>query len=60
MGILRVRGEGMEQCRHNHADLVAANDEQDHCEILQVLNVIPIFLFYLITNLPGDSVGYWR
>ena len=37
----------MEQGGHDHADLIAADDEQDHGKVLQVEIVISMFEFVL-------------
>ena len=34
MGVLAMGGEGVEDGRHDHTDLVAANDDQDDREVL--------------------------
>ena len=34
MGVLAVGGEGMEDRGHDHADLIAADDDEDHGEVL--------------------------
>lgn len=34
VGVLAVGGEGMEDCGHDHADLVAADDDEDDGEVL--------------------------
>lgn len=34
VGVLTVGGEGVEHCRHDHTDLVAANNDQNNREVL--------------------------
>ena len=34
MGVLAVGGEGMEDSGHDHADLIAADDDEDDGEVL--------------------------